>query len=502
MKKFVVLLLLFTMLLGVLLSSCNGDGKVDQSSPSSGESQPITNESSEAEQLLVPHLGKRDLGGFTLTFLATNRDSKSYTTLIVPDELNEEPINDAAYNRNELIKNEYNCEIEVIWTDPQNAYVQKVSNDVLSGVSDYNVCITSVQPLAQLALAKNLFDLNAIKNSNLSLDSPWWDQSANESMTILGKLFFATGDITVLDEENTQCIYFNKDMVDNYKLENPYQLVYDGKWTIDAMHELCLEVGTPGGDGIMNMDGDDTYGFVGTAFDTYKLIIAANCPQIERDGDGNPVIAMTNERNVNAFNKVKAFMNDRACVAWMEQYYRWDDYDNNVKCKAHFYNGQALFLCDYVSAVGSQLMAGTTFRYGVLPTPKYDEDQEYYVDGIDPPHFFGIAIPKMPDADLDKITFILDAMSYLSKQNVTPLYYELTLKEKRFRDDDAPKMLDLIFEHRCVDLSIIFNWNNCIQYYNQLVGSNGNVVSFMESHTEGMQTAMDETMNELRDLTD
>ena len=315
MKKFVVLLLLFTMLLGVLLSSCNDDGKVDQSSPSSVESQPITNESSEAEQLLVPHLGKRDLGGFTLTFLATNRDSKSYTTLIVPDELNEEPINDAAYNRNELIKNEYNCEIEVIWTDPHNAYVQKVSNDVLSGVSDYNVCITSVQPLAQLALAKNLFDLNAIKNSNLSLDSPWWDQSANESMTILGKLFFATGDITVLDEENTQCIYFNKDMVDNYKLENPYQLVYDGKWTIDAMHELCLEVGTPGGDGIMNMDGDDTYGFVGTAFDTYKLIIAANCPQIERDGDGNPVIAMTNERNVNAFNKVKAFMNDRACVA-------------------------------------------------------------------------------------------------------------------------------------------------------------------------------------------
>ena len=186
----------------------------------------------------------------------------------------------------------------------------------------------------------------------------------------------------------------------------------------------------------------------------------------------------------------------------MEQYYRWDDYDNNVKCKAHFYNGQALFLCDYVSAVGSQLMAGTTFRYGVLPTPKYDEDQEYYVDGIDPPHFFGIAIPKMPDADLDKITFILDAMSYLSKQNVTPLYYELTLKEKRFRDDDAPKMLDLIFEHRCVDLSIIFNWNNCIQYYNQLVGSNGNVVSFMESHEVGMQTAMDECMDELRDLTD
>ncbi len=501
MKKIVSLLVLVMMLLTVVLASCNAADDSTTSSTDPSQPSQSTEESSEAEKLLVPHLGKRDLGGFTLTFLATQPDIR-YSEHIVPDEQNEEPINDAAYNRNELLKSEYNCEIEVIWTDPFADYETKVNNDVLSGVNDYNVCIAGVQTLAQIAANKNFFDLNAIQNSNLSLESSWWDSAANESMTILGKLFFATGDITVLDEENTQCLYFNKDMVKDHGLDNPYQLVYDGKWTLDTMHELCRTVAAPGGDGIMNMEGDDTYGYVGVAFDNYKLIIAANCPQIERDADGNPVIAMTNERNVNAFNKVKDFMTDKSCVAYLEQYYRWNDYDNNVKCKAHFYNGQALFLCDRIAAVSSPEMAETTFNYGVLPTPKYDENQEYYVDGVDPYHFYAIAIPKLPGADLDKITFLLDATAYLNEQTVTPLYYEVTMKEKRFRDEDAPKMLDIIFENRCVDLSVIFNWNDCIQYYNQLLTDNRGVVSFMESNGVAMQAAMDECMNELRDLKD
>ena len=113
MKKIVSLLVLVMMLLTVVLASCNAADDSTTSSTDPSQPSQSTEESSEAEKLLVPHLGKRDLGGFTLTFLATQPDIR-YSEHIVPDEQNEEPINDAAYNRNELLKSEYNCEIEVI----------------------------------------------------------------------------------------------------------------------------------------------------------------------------------------------------------------------------------------------------------------------------------------------------------------------------------------------------------------------------------------------------
>lgn len=502
-KRMISILIILFMLFGALLAACNSDSTDTSSAAGATEQSEESSEQSAPEELLVPHLGKRDLGGFTLTFLAANREMLYNEAQIAPDELNEEPINDAAYNRNERIKAEYNCDIDVIWHDGTYAsFEERVERDVLSGLDEYNVIMSGVGALAVLSKKQCLYDLKSLENSNLNFDGSWWDSAANDSMTLCDRLFFATGDITVFDEQATQCIYFNKDMIVEHNMDDPYQLVYDNKWTIDKMHEMCREVAVPDGDGIMNMSGEDTWGYVGAFFDTYKLIISSNCPQIERDSNGDPVIAMTNERNVNAFNKAYDVMSDKSCVALLETYYRWNDYENNVKVKNHFYNGYALFCCELIRAVSSEDMLGVNFNYGVLPTPKYDEHQEEYVDGIDPPYFYAVSIPKVPELDIDKVTFVVEALAYLSEKDVTPIYYELTLKNKRFgaNDDDAPRMLDIIFQNRCVDLSVIFNWNNCIQYYNQLLGNNVGVITFMESNGPAMQTAMDATIAMMREF--
>jgi len=503
MKKRIIAALLFcTMLLTAGLAACNDDGDTSstgtEQSAASGNAQ--TSETSQEKKLLVPHLGERDLKGFVFTILACEPDGLYNSEQFAPEEEIEEPINDAVYNRNKLLEDEYNCYVEVFWADSFNKYETKVEQDILTGINEYNVCITGVQTMGHLANKGYLYDLLDLEGSNLSLDKEWWDQAANDSMTICNKLFFATGDVTVSDDLHTMCIYFNKDMVADKGLDNPYQLVYDGKWTIDAMHEMCKEVAAPGGDGTMDMNGDDTYGFVGVAFDTYKLIIGANCPQIERDQNGDPVIAITNERNVNVFNKVSEFMKDKSCNTYLEQHYKWDDYDNNHAVKDHFYNGQALFLADEIAAVGSEKMLNTTFKYGVLPCPKYDEEQDFYVDGFDPYRFYTVGIPKLTGIDIDKTTFVLEAIAYLNEQMVTPKFYEVTLKEKRFNDDDAPKMLDTIFEHRCVDLSVIFNWDDCIQYYNRLITDGTSVLSFMESEGPGMEAEMQECIEKLRKI--
>ena len=496
-KHLIAALLLCGMLLSLCLASCNNNSEESSAAPSEN-SQTASAEESKEDRALVPHLGKRDLGGFTLTFLACEPDGDFNTEQFAPEELNEEPFNDAVYNRNKRLTDEYNCYVDVVWTEGFGSYETKVENDILAGNADYNVLMTGIQTLGAIAEKRYLYDLNNIEGSNLHLNDEWWDKSADEAMTIEGMLFFATGDITVYDDQCTQCIFFNKDMIEAKGLDNPYQLVYDGDWTLDAMWEMSRAVAVAGGDGTMNMELDDTYGFVGAAFDTYKLIMGMDCPQIEKDSNGAPVVAIGNERTVNAFKKAYNFMSDRACNVYLEQYYRWNDYDNNYRVKEHFYIGQALFLADNVWAASYEKMRATTFNYGVLPTPKFDSEQERYVSAVDPYRFYAMAIPKVNDMDIDKVTFVLDAIAYLNKESVTPIYYEVTLKEKRFRDDDAPKMLDTIFANRCVDPSVIFNWDNCIQYYNSMLFGGQSVPAFMEANGEKLEDAMNQCIEELR----
>ena len=147
-------------------------------------------------------------------------------------------------------------------------------------------------------------------------------------------------------------------------------------------------------------------------------------------------------------------------------------------------------------------MQNSSVRFGVLPLPKYDESQTNYACTIDPYAFTCIALPKTGSGNLDKITFMLEAMAYYNSEEVVDLYYETTLKLKRLNADDnkAEEMLDIIFSNRIIDLANIYNWEDCIQYYNQLLVNNSGVVSFLEARSDQLQNAIDSTVELFRKL--
>lgn len=97
---------------------------------------------------------------------------------------------------------------------------------------------------------------------------------------------------------------------------------------------------------------------------------------------------------------------------------------------------------------------------------------------------------------------MLEAMAYYNSEKVVDLYYETTLKLKRLNADDnkAEEMLDIIFSNRIIDLANIYNWENCIQYYNQLLVNNSGVVSFLEARKDALQNAIDQTVELFRKL--
>ena len=453
---------------------------------------------------LFDHLGERDLEEFELVILSTTEEYAFGDIQFATDELNSDPVNDAIFERNNLIEDLYNCKITVQFCGEGEPFLERVTTDCLSGTVNYQVVASGISStgIPKLALDGLIQDLYAIEDSHLQLDGDWWDQNAIDDLSIGNKLFFASADIAVTDDEMTTMLVFNKELIEENQLEDPYQLVRDDKWTMDKMYEMCKAVAKDGGDGVMNIAGEeDTWGLIGAAFDCYRLILGGNAPMVSKDENDLPVISVTNAYNVDVFLDVYEIMTDKSRVAWWEQYYRWDDYENGRKLTDQFYAGRVLFMVSDVCSMNDERMLNSQIQYGVLPLPKYNEEQTHYASTINPYKFTCVSLPRDTFVDTDKTTFLLEAMAYYNKSEVTPLYYETTLKSKRLLDESSEEMLDIIFSNRIIDLANIFNWDDCIQYYNQMIMGAGNaVISFMESRESRMQEGIDQTVELFRDL--
>ena len=120
------------------------------------------------------------------------------------------------------------------------------------------------------------------------------------------------------DDERTHMLFFNKDLIAENQLDDPYQLVKDGTWTLDRMYEMARAVAVDNGDGEMNVTTGDTWGFIGAAFDTYKFILGCDAPMVEKNEDDVPVISVLNTKNVDAFMKTYEMMTDRSACAYLE----------------------------------------------------------------------------------------------------------------------------------------------------------------------------------------
>lgn len=102
--------------------------------------------------------------------------------------------------------------------------------------------------VSNLACQGYLLDLNS-QVPGLDLTKEWWDQKANEDLSMKGKMYFTTGDISTLDNDCTYCILFNKKLIDDYNMDDPYEMVKNKTWTMDNFVSMARKVS-------VDLDGD------------------------------------------------------------------------------------------------------------------------------------------------------------------------------------------------------------------------------------------------------
>ena len=134
-----------------------------------------------------------------------------------------------------------------------------------------------------------------------------------------------------------------------------------------------------------------------------------------------------------------------------------------------FRNGHSLFM---VGALQEMVqLRDMPDDFGVVPFPKYTEDQaQYYTRIIGGFPFVVPATNPRPEI----AGAILEAMACETRNTVIPAYYESSLQTKYSRDPDTIEMLDLIMENRVYDLGDTIWFSPIRQDYTALWNTNSN----------------------------
>ncbi len=388
--------------------------------------------------------------------------------------------------RNDKIEEMYGVTLEV-WKEDDAAGKAKI--DATSGTATYDAVILPVGNLAALAQDNLLWDLNSTEFEGfLDKKAPWWAESANNAYSIDEKLYFMTGDITIMNKVNTWSILFNKEMITNYQLDNPYDLFDAGTWTFDKMCEMATSVSTASP--TVAWDDDTvTWGMVTAAGDAYQFFGGSGLTVCQKDTNDLPILTFGSEASITIAEKVLTTMNNSEWMLYATQATGgptgniWTD-SFNV-----FNNGRALFRPSGFSAV-TKASSWANIEFGIMPMPKMDPNQEEYYTVTS--GSWAAAILKN-GGDHQFAAYMLDAFAAGAKNYVTPAYIEVNLKRKSLRDNESERICEYIFDHIVYDIGAVYDFGGIASMFSSLV-SNGNsdiVSSFDSVETKALEAIED-----------
>ncbi|MBR5871464.1 MAG: extracellular solute-binding protein [Clostridia bacterium] len=445
------LLLLTAAMLLPLIASCGSDAETKTEDPVVTEPSTVVTEAADTEVVYDPNLPDMDFGGATFTIAMRGEDYNNDFTI---DSTTGDPVDDAVYARMDYIENTYNVDLELMWCGDSSTVntgspmYTKLTKLMMAGDNAFDAINTSPYCQAGLAAGGYLLDLNEIKYINL--DQPWWDQNAKESLSFYDCVYFSTGDITTGDDSCISVLLFNKSIITEFDLDNPYDDVRNGTWTIDKMITNCKAV-TGDIDGNGKQDEFDRWGFTFWQDAIFSMMLGTGATVGKTDENGVPTYTATDPFYIDAYNKVLQLVD--------KQY----SYNQKMDAQSGGYNhwaaGNALYYWGMVRSVTGQRSSDIDF--GIIPMPKYSEDQDRYYSEANAYSTSLVSVP-MTVTDPDRSGLILEALAAYGKQVVSPAYLDNLVMVKSVRDEDSAEMLQLIFDSQVFDVGYFFNWGNTL----------------------------------------
>ena len=407
-----------------------------------------------AEPFPEPEVPEKDYGGIQFNILYP--EWGMYEDYLFSDEESGDVMNDAMFKRDKAIEDRLNIRFNKIMIakgkDEIKQVLPMVKNSVMAGDGSYDLAL--IHPMCDLnTFAQSQLVRNWNKMPHVDLSKPYWNQSMNDTLAVNGILLFAANDFII---PNPTVIYANKNLLRDYGMENPYELVRSGKWTWDKFAEMAKQVSRDiNGDGIY--DENDLYGFTLLLDGSGMISMMHACNQFiaKKDEDGVPKLDLMSEKLVSLIDKIYD-------LVWVgNQTYTWTteiwDAGKESLLSLHqnfFPRGHALFAIGSPGTGANEFFRASEVDFGILPYPKYDEAQKDYISL----EHAGLMLVPMDAKDPEMAGIVAELLGSESRRYTIPIYYDVQITYKGVRDEESLEMLQLIFNNTVYDFG--YNYSN------------------------------------------
>ena len=495
MSRLKIILLAIVLTLSVCLTFSCGNGG-DSSTPNSNDNVAENNGEVEAQEQeavderVYTDVPVVDYGGYVfnvLTFGVTGSEQWENIDMYAEEEIGE-VVNDSVYRRNATINEKYNISIQEVHSFDFGNVLRK---EIGAGTNEYD--LISPRLIDSASFMQSGYFLNLLNVPNLDFTKPWYNQQGVKEMTIDGKLFIVMNDILLSPNDATSIIVFNKQLIKDHGLDDPYALVRDGKWSIDKMYAMAKAVASDvDGDGAMS-PGTDRYGYITWNDAMVSFLHSGGQKLVSKDANDLPVITFDNAKTYEVMDKAFMLMYD-------------DNVTGNIQKPAFANNTFEGIFSENRAAFGwtrmymIPMLRTMEADFGIVPIPKIYESTDGYPSTVNVHHACSLSIP-VTTQDMDRTTIIMEALAAESKYTVQPSYYEISLKTKHSRDDESADMLDLILSNRVIDIGDVYNFADFGgQFYQLALKNDSNLTSFYEKHEAKLQKEIDKLITKFAEL--
>jgi ABC-type glycerol-3-phosphate transport system substrate-binding protein len=461
-KKILCMLLAGLMLVGTVgCATSDADGNAT----GDGQTGAVTERD---DELPPPELPDKDYGGQEFRILAQD----NVYHYIAAEKSDGTLVNDSVVESNMAVMEQFNVKLERINGTPQT-YIQ-------AGDDAYDVAY--LHDLTTATTAMRGWFLDIYDMPHMDPTAAWWPQFTVDSLTVNGKMFFYSNYTGYMSMAQTRACLFNQDILDDYNVESPYDLVRAGTWTLDKAIEMSTSIySDKNGNGVA--DEGDLFGFSSSHY-PWGWLEAFGIELYQKESPNSAVI------NVVA---------DDRCYTLIEKLHEWFYSGHsgiNVELNGGGEPSVSMFAAGQVAFTFSLNLDGVVkpalqnnIPYGIVPFPKIDVNQENYY-GACTDFLFSVPVTVR---DTEKVGMVLESMAYNGYKYIRAAYCEETLQSRYATDPDCAEMLDLILNNRVISFAYLFSdavgggmQSNLIE---KTVGSL-NISSFLRSRTKAEQKFM------------
>ena len=349
------------------------------------------------------------------------------------DDLNGQTINDALVRRDLNVEDRLNVSLNYLTNliysgsiAEVNHYIELVKKASQAG-DYYDLMALYGRSAAILSTDGYLQNILNIDKSYLDFENPWWTPNLLDELVVGDSLYMVSGDITPSLYEQAYTLFYNVDMINDFKLKDPYDHVKENTWTLENFRTMIKDIR-------YDQNGDPAYGFVSISYTVPSMFHGCGIRITEMDENQIPHLSddLFSERTIDIVDDLQE---------WFREYTFLVDKKSATPRKL-FTDGNALFSADIVLECFN-FVESCQFAYSAVPNPKLTSEQDRYYTTLSGFTFFCLMRGHSQE-DLTMFSAVLECMGSEAYRLTSPAVLDICLKSRYAQTEKMSEMLTLV----------------------------------------------------------